>query len=156
MKEKNQKSVSQKSKKATRNKTIWQEPYQRDKYLGCSHRKILGAILEEEETTEELKQMDQSTRKIMTMHKDFHPRDEVDRQYVSRKEGGRGPTSIEDSVDASIQRLDNYIQKPGRRLCTATKINTDNKRTNRTEIIRKQKWEVKTALWMFYKLIHLE
>ena len=40
---------------------------------------------------------------IMTLHKALHPRDDVDRLYVSRKEGGRGLTSIEDSADASIQ-----------------------------------------------------
>ena len=38
----------------------------------------------------------------MTMHKALHPRDDVDRLYVSRREGGRGLASIEDSVDASI------------------------------------------------------
>ena len=44
--------------------------------------------------------MDQRARKLMTMHKAFHPRDDVDRLYVSRKEGERGLTSIEDTVDA--------------------------------------------------------
>ena len=62
-------------------------------------------------TRDELKQMDQRTRKLMTMHKALHPRDDVDRLYVSRKEGGRGLSSIEDSVDASIQRLEDYIEK---------------------------------------------
>ena len=61
-------------------------------------------------TSDELKKMDQRTRKLMTMHKALHPRDDVDRLYVSRKEGGRGLASIEDSVDASIQRLKDYIQ----------------------------------------------
>ena len=37
------------------------------------------------------------------MHKALLPRDDVDRLYVSRKEGGRGLASIDDSVDASIQ-----------------------------------------------------
>ena len=60
-------------------------------------------------TRDELKQMDQRTRKLMTMHKALHPRDDVDRLYVSRKEEGRGLASIEDSVDASIQRLEDYI-----------------------------------------------
>ena len=32
-------------------------------------------------------------------------RDDISRQYLSRKEGGRGLTCIEDSVDASIQGL---------------------------------------------------
>ena len=33
-------------------------------------------------TREELKQMDQRTRKLMTMHKALHHREDVDRQYV--------------------------------------------------------------------------
>ena len=53
-------------------------------------------------TRNELKQMDQRTRKQMTMHEEFYPRNDVDRLYVSRKEGGRGLASIEDNVDASI------------------------------------------------------
>ena len=55
-------------------------------------------------TREELKQMNQRTRKLMTMHKALPPRDDVDRLYVSRKEGERGLTSIEDSIDASTRR----------------------------------------------------
>ena len=51
----------------------------------------------------ELRQMDQRTRRLMIMHKALHPRDDVDRLYVSRKEGGRGLAIIEDSVDTSIQ-----------------------------------------------------
>ena len=47
--------------------------------------------------------MDQRTRKLMTMHKVLHSRDDVDRVYVSKKEGGRGLASTVESVDASIQ-----------------------------------------------------
>ena len=50
--------------------------------------------------------MNERTRKLMTMHKALHSRDDVDRLYVSRKERGRGLASIEDSVDTSIQRLE--------------------------------------------------
>ena len=63
---------------------------------------------------EDLKQIDQRTRKLIKMHKALHPRDDVDRLYVSRKQWGRGLASIEDSVDASIQRQEDYIEK-GRR-----------------------------------------
>ena len=62
-------------------------------------------------TREGLKQMDQRKRKLMTMHKALHPRDDVDRLYVSWKQGGRGLASIEDTVDALIQRLEDYIEK---------------------------------------------
>ena len=44
------------------------------------------------------------------MHKGIHPRDDVDRLYVSRKEWGRGLTRIEDRADALIQRLEDYIE----------------------------------------------
>ena len=77
-------------------------------------------------TSDGLKQIDQRTRKLMTMHKALHPRDDVDRLYVSRKEGGRGLTRIEDSVDASIQRLEDYIEKHERGLITATRNDMDN------------------------------
>ena len=46
----------------------------------------------------------------MTMHKAIHPGDDVDKQYVSRKEGGRRLAKIEDSVDTSTQRLEDYIE----------------------------------------------
>ena len=69
--------------------------------------------------------MDQRTRKLMTMYKALHPRDDVQRFSVS-KTGGRGLASIEDSIDASIQRLENYIQTCEGRLITATRNNTDN------------------------------
>ena len=40
-------------------------------------------------TRDEIKQMDQRIRKLITMYKALHPRDDVDRLYASRKEGGR-------------------------------------------------------------------
>ena len=97
-------------------------------------------------TRDELKQMDQRTRKLMTMHKVLHPRGDVDRLYVSRKEGGRGLASIEDSVDASIQRLNDYIEKHERGLITAIRKDTDNTTDDRVAITRRQNWE-KTILW---------
>ena len=85
-------------------------------------------------TRDELKQMDQRTRKLMTMHKALHPRDDVDRLYVTRKEGGRGLASIKDSVDASIQRLEDYIKKHKRGLITDIRNDTDHT-INRDETI---------------------
>ena len=86
-------------------------------------------------TREELKQISQRTRKLMIMHKALHPRDDVDRLYVSRKEG-RELTSTEDSIDASL-RLEDYIEKHEGGLITATRNNTDNTKTNRMTITRK-------------------
>ena len=60
------------------------------------------------------------------MHKTLHPEDDVDRLHVSRKEGGRGLVSIEDIVDASIQQLEDYIEKHERGLITAIRNVMDN------------------------------
>ena len=66
--------------------------------------------------------MDQRKRKIITMHYALHPDDDVD--------------STEGSVDASIQRLEDYTEKRGGKRITANKHNTD-KWINRMEITRK-------------------
>ena len=58
---------------------------------------------------------------------------------MSRKEGERGLAIIEDRVSASIKRLKDYIEKR-RSLITSTRNNSDDTRSNRMEISRKQKW----------------
>ena len=79
----------------------------------------------------------------MTLRTALHSRNDVDRLYVSRKVGGRGLDSIEDNVDTSIRRLEDYIEKHERKLITAVRNDTDNTMENRMTINRKQKWEGK-------------
>ena len=105
-------------------------------------------------TRDEIKQMDQRTRKLMTIHKALHPRDNVDRLFVPRKEEGRGFASIEDSVDASIQRLEENIEKTRRGLITAIRNDTDNTIDDRMTTTRKQKWEKKQLYGRFKRLIN--
>ena len=45
------------------------------------------------------------------MNKALYSRDNVDKLYVTRKEGGLELDSNEDSVGASMQRLEDYIKK---------------------------------------------
>ena len=62
-------------------------------------------------TRDELKQMDQRTRNLMTIYRVLHLTHDVGRLYVSRKEGGIGLANIEYNVDASIQRLEDNTEK---------------------------------------------
>ena len=71
---------------------------------------------------------------------------------MSRREGRRGLASIEDSVDASIRQLEDYREKRGGRLITATRNNTNDTRTSRMTITRKQKWEEKQLYGRFKRL----
>ena len=148
MKDKIQKEYCRRTRKQLETKLYCRNLIKRNKYLGCILVRYLRAFLKW--TRDELKQMDQRTGKLMTMHKALHPRDDIDRLYVSRKEGGRGLASIEDSVDASIQRFENSIGKHERGLFTAIRNDTDNTMVNRMTITRKQKW-VEKQLYGHFK-----
>ena len=59
---------------------------------------------------EGLHKIDQMIRKAMKMHKTLYKRDDIHKLYALRKVGGRRLVSIEDNVDASIRRHENYIK----------------------------------------------
>ena len=61
---------------------------------------------------------------------------------------------MEDSVDASIQRLEDNIEKHEEGLITAIKNDTDNTKTNRMTITRKQKLGRKQLYGLFKRLIN--
>ena len=94
------------------------------------------------------------SRKLMTAHRTLTPRDDVDRLYVSRKEGGRGLGSIDDSVNESLQRLEDYIEKHKGALFTHIRNDTCNTMDNRMTIPRKQKLEEKQLDGRFKRLIN--
>ena len=81
-------------------------------------------------------------------------RKDFDRPYVSRKIGRKRIASIEDSVDASIRRLEDYTEKYEGGLITAIRNNTDNTMDNRITT-RKQKWEEKQLYGRFKRLINI-
>ena len=96
--------------------------------------------------------MNKRTRKLITMHKALHPRDDVNRLYESRKKEARVLANIEDSVDTSIQRLENFMKNCGGRLITVARNNSDDTRITVTEIARKQKWEEKQIYGRFKRI----
>ena len=98
--------------------------------------------------------MDQRTRKLMTMHNALHPRDDFDRLYVSRKEGGRRLASIEDTVDASLQRHEDYIEKQERGLITTIRVDTDNTINERMTTTRKQNGKENNSMRLINNISH--
>ena len=58
------------------------------------------------------------------------------------------------SVDTSIQRLEDYLEKHEEGLITASKNDTDNTMINRMTITMKQKWEEKQLYGRFKQLIN--
>ena len=75
------------------------------------------------------------------MLKALHPGDNVDRLNVSRKKRRKKTCQHDESLDTSIQWIEDYIKKGGKILIKAISNNTDNTSINRTTITRKQKWQ---------------
>ena len=96
----------------------------------------------------------------MTMPEALHPRDDVNRLYVSRKNGS-GLATIKDSVIALIQRLEDYSKQLQSKTDYGDKKNTDNASINRTKITKDKngkknhyghfKWQKKRNLDMAEK-----
>ena len=55
--------------------------------------------------------IDRKTRKLFTKYGALNPKSDVDRLYISRKEGGRGLISIEDCVELAIRGLEVYVHE---------------------------------------------
>ena len=51
----------------------------------------------------ELQTIDRKIRKLFTTYGALHPKSDVDRLYIPKKEGGTGLISIEDCVELSIR-----------------------------------------------------
>ena len=59
--------------------------------------------------SEEIKQIDRKTRKLLTKYKMHHPKSDVDRLYVKRKEGGRGLIQVEAAYKEEITNIADYL-----------------------------------------------
>ena len=109
-------------------------------------------------TKAELQEMDRRTRKLLTMHKGLHPRSNVDRLYLPRKEGGRGLMSAEDTVNLATIGLKRYVRESEEKLLVAARGDTEDeqletenefKRRNRQE--RKTNWKEKVMHGQFLR-----
>ena len=59
---------------------------------------------------DELRAMDRTTRKLMTIHGALHPKSDVDRVFVSRHNGGRGLASVEMCARTEENNLAFYVK----------------------------------------------
>ena len=64
----------------------------------------------------ELQAIDRKTRKLFTTYGALHPKSDLDRLYMPRKEGGRGLIPIEDCVELARRGLEVYVHGSEERL----------------------------------------
>ena len=67
-----------------------------------------GVLRLDERRTESI---DIKTRRLMTINGSLHPRGNVGRLHLPRKEGGRGFISCKECVNVEVQRLDKYLSE---------------------------------------------
>ena len=68
-----------------------------------------------------LQAIDRKTRRLFTIYRALHPKSDVDRLYIPRKEGGRRLISIEDSAELVIKGLEVYVLASKKRLIQAAR-----------------------------------
>ena len=77
------------------------------------------------------------------MHKTHHPKDDVHRSYIKRKEGGRGLISLEECVENVIAGLHHYVQNSQERLISAAWRSSGEQEVTQPPIITKQRRQTK-------------
>jgi hypothetical protein len=63
---------------------------------------------------EELQKLDGKTRKLLTIHGQHHPKADVDRLYVPRKQGGRDLMQLEAAHAVEIKKTSGICRQEGR------------------------------------------
>ena len=76
---------------------------------------------------QEIKSMDRKTRKILTMHGLHHPKADVERLYIQRREGGRGLIELEAAYKTAIIGLCDYIKFANDRYIEMVKLHENTK-----------------------------
>ena len=75
--------------------------------------------------SDELKELDRRTRKILTLHDTSHPKSDVDQMYLPRQKGGRGLISCEICVKAEENNLAWYVWNLKERLMEGVRERTN-------------------------------
>ena len=65
--------------------------------------------------------IDRKNRKLFTIYGALHPKSDVDRLYIPRKEGGGGLSSIEDFLELTIRGLEVHVHGSEERLIQAAR-----------------------------------
>ena len=60
---------------------------------------------------EELQKLDRKTKKLLTIHGQHHPKADVDRLYVPRKQGRKGLMQLEVAHAVGITKLAEYVDR---------------------------------------------
>ena len=105
-------------------------------------------------TKEELEKLDRRTRKLLTIHRAFHCRGDVDRLYVKRSKGNRGLISVEDCVNIEVNSLRKHVAESDEYLLVAVKnekLLGEGKEKATIQLERQERYRNKSLHGRFFK-----
>jgi hypothetical protein len=88
---------------------------------------------------EEIQKLDRKTRKMLTMHGQHHPRADINRLYVPRKERGRGLMQVEGAYIAETVNLVEYVESKEDLLIQIVRIHQHNRNSELLQTANKFK-----------------
>ena len=91
---------------------------------------------------EELQKLDRKTRKLLTTHGQHHPKADVDRLYVPRKQVGRGLMQLEAAHAVEITKMMEYVDRKEEPLIQVVRTHQNNTDTAVLQTARCLKAEV--------------
>ena len=103
---------------------------------------------------EEVQQLDRKKRKLLTI---LHPKSDIDRLYIPRREGGRGLLNVEDVINLAVIGLERYVSNSNERLLTAARATNEYEGDSEAEYKlrktneRSQAWKEKALKGQFLK-----
>ena len=97
---------------------------------------------------EELQKLDQKTKKLLTIHGQHHPKTDVDRLYVPRKQGGRGLMLLEAAHAVEITKLMEYVDRKEEPLIQAVRTHQHNANSAVLQTARRPEAEVQREIKM--------
>ena len=106
----------------------------------------------------ELQGIDRKTRKLFSIHGALHPKSDVDRSYIPRKEGERGLISIKDCFELAIRGLEVYVCGSEERLIEAARRDKVDGLEAASILKRSKKekrlkgWEEKNFAWSVFEV----
>ena len=86
------------------------------------------------------------TRKLLTIHGQHHPKADVDRLYVPRKQGGRGLMQLEAAHAVEITKLVEYVDREEDRLIQVVRTHQHNTNSAVLQTARCLKTEVQREI----------
>lgn len=92
----------------------------------------------------EIEQIDRRTRKLLTMGGMHHPKADVDRLYIKRRNGGRGLIELQSAFEIAIVGLSDYLNLEKDKFCRMVKAHES---TKAKYSIEKESENVKTKYY---------